>query len=104
MVYRVFPALKNLNWGLGVVTVAMGVFTFTVRKRLKNFMKSGPRSLMVLYGIGIGASALYLLAASAVLGVSIPMGNSDWTQLVISGCAMYAQKKYYDKRKELFVN
>ncbi len=106
-VLRYFPELKTLTWGLGVVTLALGVFTFTVRKRLKNFMKSGPRSLQVLYGASIGTTVLYLLGAMAVLGfpvMSIVDGSRILVDVVGSLCIMYAQKKYYDKRKELFIN
>ena len=37
--YRVFPGIKAVEWITGVITIALGVFRFTVRKRLKNFMK-----------------------------------------------------------------
>lgn len=104
-VYRFYPALKTLNWILGVVSIGLGgVFRFTVRKRLKNFMESGPRSLMVLYGATIAVSVVYLLALTAVLGVSLADTGKEWPRIVFSACSMYAQKKYYDKRKELFVN
>ena len=104
LIYRFYPALKTLNWILGVVTVALGVFKFTVRKRLKNFMESGPRSLMALYGVSIGISVLYLLAASVVMGVPLSVNQADWVNIAASVCMMFAQKKYYDRRSELFVN
>ena len=104
-VYRFYPALKTMNWILGVVSIGLGgVFRFTVRKRLKNFMESGPRSLMVLYGATIAVSVVYLLALTAVLGVSLADTGKEWPRIVFSACSMYAQKKYYDKRKDLFVN
>lgn len=104
LLYRVYPALKTLDWLLAVFTVGLGVFRFTVRKRLKHFMESGPRSLIALYAVSIGVSVIYLIACMAVTGIAVSAVSKQLVTIAGSFCMMFVQKYYYDKRKELFVN
>ena len=102
--YSYFPGLKTLVWAGGVITIALSVFKFTVRKRLKNFMESGPRSLYTLYVINIVVSVLALLIGSAIVKTPITNYSKDWTKIALTVCGLFIQKKYYGKRSELFIN
>ncbi len=103
-VYDYYPGLKTLLWTGSVITIAMGVFRFIVRKRLKHFMENGPRSLYTLYVINIVVTVLTLLIGSAVIKVPITYYSKDWAGVAFSVCGLFLQKKYYDRRMELFVN
>ena len=102
--YSYYPGLKTLTWAGGVISIALGVFRFTVRKRLKNFMENGPRSLYSLYVISIVVAVLTLLIGSAIIKTPITNYSKDWTKTALTACGLFLQKKYYDKRSELFVN
>lgn len=41
-IYRIYSALKGCNTFYGIALIAIGMFQFTVRKRLNRFQADGP--------------------------------------------------------------
>ena len=103
-VYSTYPLLKGLNMVYGVLCIALGVFEYIVRNRLKRFEQNGPWSLFILYALCIVTELLYWVAGIVAVGKPPRNFTSILTALATNIITMTLQKIYYDKRKDLFVN
>lgn len=102
-IYRTFPGLKSCDMCYGIILIALGVFQFIVRNRLKQFKENGPSSLKILYILSIAASLGYMLWANAATGVNM-FTSSNVSSLIASGTLLFINNSYYSKRMDLFVN
>ena len=96
--------LATLNRFFGTCTIGLGVFEFTVHRRLRKFMKNGPRSLKIFYMLVIGSWLIYLLAGLAITGGSIANLREFLSRIVLQGCLMAINVRYYNRREELFTH
>ena len=103
-VYGAYPMLMMLNMAYGIVIIALGVFQYIVRNRLKRFEQNGPWSLFILYALCIVTQLLYWVAGIAAIGKPPRNFTSDLVGMAQNIIMMTLQKIYYDKRKDLFVN
>lgn len=103
VVYSVFPGLKSCDMFYGVALIALGVFEFTVRSRLKRFCANGPGSLRIMYILFIAVGVIYLAWASSATGIRL-FDSSNTGSLVASVSLLVINHVYYSKRSELFVN
>lgn len=103
MVYNAFPGLKTCDTFYGVAMIALGVFEFTARNRLKQFRMNGPGSLKIMYVLSIGACIIYLIWASAVTKINL-LNGANLASLGISVLLLVINSVYYSKRSALFVN
>ena len=103
MIYNAFPGLKACDTFYGVALIALGVFEFTVRNRLKQFRANGPGSLKIMYILSIAASVIYLVWASSATGINL-LNSANLASLGISVLLLIINSVYYSKRSSLFVN
>ena len=103
LVYRVYPGLKSCDGFMTLALVALGVFQFIVRSRLRKFRANGPGSLKVLHLLSIGVSVVYMLWASSATGLNMFTG-SNLGSLTAAVVMFFVNSSYYAKRSDLFVN
>lgn len=102
-IYSAFPGVKTCDQVYGVALIAIGVFEFIVRGRLRSFQRSGPLSMKVMYILSIAANLIYLAAASSV--TSIRMISSSFREsAVFSLVLLVINSIYYGRRRDMFVN
>lgn len=101
--YARYPGLRACFMFSAVVSIAMGVFSIIVWKRLKEHRANGPISLKVLYVLGIVISMINLSWTSTILNTNL-FNASNCAGMI--GCVVYLiiNSSYYAKRSELFVN
>ena len=104
-IYALFSGLKTVDLVWGIVLLAIAAYMIYVRFQLAGFRINAPRKLSILYGISLGASALYLLAVSAVTHQSLGSFMGDIVApIFLSILMLFVNQNYYSKRLELFVN
>ena len=91
-----------LAFGLGLL--AVGGFTFYTRYQLAEFKTGAPAKLLILYGM----RTVLMLAYLVLLSVSSNPPIHEWILIIliplgVSAAVIFASKRYYDKRSELFV-
>ncbi len=103
-IYALFPALRYMNWGYGIVSILMGFFAIYVRNQLKDFKKNGPTMYYVLLGSMIVTPLVYLLGTLLLYGSEVSLGS--WleyaAELATQCIALYASHIYFHKRESLF--
>ena len=103
MVYRVFPALQPLDIVLGVVCLALAVYTVVVQRALAKFRAKGPMMYYLIYIVSTAGTVLYLLIASIILGQSV--FTAEVAGSIIGSLVMiFINIPYFNNRKHLFVN
>jgi len=103
-VYRLYPMLKTADILYGAAMVAVAVMAFVTRSKLAQMKTDGPQWLTRYYLAGIAAYVVY----GVLYGMSTNMMSTALAMVakeVAGNCLMlWLNKKYYEKRKELFVN
>ena len=96
--------VRNLFLGIGVVRIAIGVFALICLYRLGKYMRSGPGSVKILYGMSIAGTlilTMWLVSISPNADLSMTgIADSflpDILMLVVNSI-------YYSKHQDLFVN
>ena len=108
VVYAFFPGLFYLDLLIGLVSLAMAAFWIYVRFRLAKFRADGPKLLIMVYVVSIVINLVYGIGATVLLSGSMGLQSSPMTAAVSSSCGaiimIFANKAYFGKRAELFVN
>ena len=103
MVYRFFPALQPLDIVMGVVCLALAVYTVVVQRALAKFRAKGPMMYYLIYIVSTAGTVLYLLIASIILGQSV--FTAEVAGSIIGSIVMlFVNIPYFNNRKHLFVN
>ena len=96
--------VRNLFLGIGIENIAIGVFAVICLYRLGKYMRSGPGSVKVLYGMSIAGTlilTMWLVSISPNVDLSMTgIADSflpDILMLVVNSI-------YYSKHLDLFVN
>ena len=103
VVYYAFPGLKACDMFYGIVLIAIGIFEFTVRKRLKQFRANGPLSLKIMYMIEIAAEVIYLAWTSHATNLNM-FTSANLGSLGVTALIMVLNIVYYSRRSSLFIN
>ncbi len=106
-VYQVFPFMQWLDRGYALFLAAIAVYMLYILFQLAGFKKGAPKKLLSLYVIDVVALFVYLLAAAMITGISIINKDNAASILgsVLSSVVLFfVNKKYYDNRRELFIN
>ncbi|MBQ9433424.1 MAG: hypothetical protein IJU26_04320 [Synergistaceae bacterium] len=115
--YQIFPAMQWVDIAYGAVLIAIAVYHIYTRFQLAGFRKDASRKLTIMYVAMIVAAAAYTLCSAVILTVQLIklgypddaekiwgfVGQSFW-QLLPTLIMLLVNKKYYGKRKDLFVN
>lgn len=106
LVYAFFDGLQGLDMFMGILVLGAAVLGIVTRFSLSGYKKNAPKLVTALYSYSIVANVIYLIALSAVLGVSfeqIEVGNFV-TQIAVSVLMVCLNTVYFKKRAHLFVN
>ena len=101
-VYDAFPTLKPLDICTGCVLLGIAVLAIITRFALAKFKKSGPPLLYAVYLSNIIYTIVYAVAASAITKTFL-LNYSTVFSVIVSIVMLFANYKYFTKRKELFV-
>lgn len=103
MVYRFFPALQPLDIVMGVVCLALAVYTVVVQRALAKFRAKGPMMYYLMYIVNTAVTVLYLIIGSIILGQSA--FTAEVAGSIIGSIVMlFVNIPYFNNRKHLFVN
>ena len=116
-VYQLFPLMQWIDIAYALALIAVAVYSIYTRFQLAGFRKDAPRKLLSLYAAGFIMNLAYVLCSAVIMtkrliDLGYPdaaekvwyfVGRSFWDLLPIV-IMLLINKKYYGKRKELFVN
>lgn len=108
IVYRMFSGLKALDVMVGLLMIALAVFSVVVRFRLAKFHKNAPKLLMALYIAAAAVTLVHAVGAQAIVSGFAPKGLLDTSteigSIIGSIAAVIINGIYFKKRSYLFVN
>ena len=96
--------VRNLFLGIGIENIAIGVFAVICLYRLGKYMRSGPGSVKILYGMSIAGSfilTMWLVSIASDADLS-KTGLTD--SFLFDVLMLVVNSIYYSKHKDLFVN
>ena len=112
--YKFFPGLQTVDIIFGILCIALAAFGIYVRFRLSGYCANGPKMLSLLYTAVAAMNVVYLIALYIVISGSAIGDRVDFSEIVnvgaivsnsaVSIAMIGINKKYFDNRKELFVN
>ena len=104
--YYVYPEIKALTLGLGVLCIALAVYAIFVRFSLARFKRRGPTHYVILMLLNSLGTLGYALGTGAILDMPIAelLNSSQISNLAVSAALLVFTIFYFRKRKELFVN
>lgn len=103
-VYRYYKSLQGLDIIYGLCLALCGVFTWQTRCALKDYRKSAPSMVMVLYGMNLATTLMYAVGILLVINARDFSSLSEYVTTITScilGIALH--KVYYQKRAHMFV-
>ena len=117
VIYQAFPVLKWLDIAYGLLIVGLSAYGIYTRYQLAGFKKGAPKKLLSLYAAMCAVFLAYTLCSAGIMTHRlISLGQSDaaekvwffagksFWQLLPMLIMFIANKVYYGKRAELFVN
>ena len=96
--------VRNLFLGIGIENIAIGVFAVICLYRLGKYMRSGPGSVKILYGMSIAGSlilTMWLVSISPDADLS-KAGLAD--SFLFDVLMLVINSIYYSKHQDVFVN
>ncbi len=102
-VYAYYGSLRWIDLFMGICSFALAAMAIVVRQKLKNFKKNGPEQYLLLLILGVLIQAEYAILASLIIGEMV-LNTSIIVQIATSVALIFANKKYFDNRRHLFVN
>ena len=96
--------VRNLFLGIGIENIAIGVFAVICLYRLGKYMRSGPGSVKILYGMSIAGTlilTMWLVSISPDADLS-KAGLAD--SFLFDVLMLVINSIYYSKHQDLFVN
>lgn len=96
--------LKFILIAIGIIYIAIGVFALIVFSRLGKRMRTGPKSLNMLYKICISGNLFLLVLFSMTSSGMRSFGYRVILSLLINLLMLFINKRYYAKRENLFIN
>ncbi len=104
MVYGIYGAtLKIVDVLYGILVICAAVFSIVTRFKLSKYKKEGPMFLYILYIAGAVMGLIYNIAVAAITRASGIFNMSFIMTLIITAIITWANYKYFEKRKDLFV-
>ena len=115
--YDLFPSIKRIDLAYFVMLIILSLYIIYIRFQLARFRKGAPKKLLSFYMAEFITFLAYVLCyamviTSQLINLGHPdvaeqvwhfVGESLWNLLPIV-IMFFINKKYYDNRKELFVN
>ncbi len=105
LVYAFYSSLNLVDKVVGIASIGVAVFAIYVRQELAKFKATGPKYLQYVYLANAAINIIYAVGASAAVGGDVSFDfTSTITNVIVSVIMVYANKKYFDNRSEMFVN
>jgi heme/copper-type cytochrome/quinol oxidase subunit 2 len=95
--------LKMTDLMMGIVSFVLAALAIVVRQKLKNYKTDGPKWYINYLALSIIVSVVYIILVYMITGV-MSLDSSIAAQLAVSLVLLFANKKYFDNRKHLFIN
>lgn len=96
--------VRNLFLGIGIENIAIGVFAVICLYRLGKYMRSGPGSVKILYGMSI-AGALILTMWTVSISPDADLSKAGLADSFLFDVLMLVINSiYYSKHQDVFVN
>ena len=102
LIYAYFSSLKTIDIIMGVVCIALAAFALIVRQKLAHFKSDGPMMLIVLYGLNVVVSVLYIAMVMMIVGSDVVSLTVILPSIVSSIVMILINKVYFGKRKHMF--
>lgn len=103
LVYRLFPALRAVDMGMGLASLALAAAAIVVRQKLARYRQGAPRLYLLFCGVSVGLSLVYAAAASLALG-HLVLDASVVVNLLGNVVLLLLNRVYFRRRAALFVN
>lgn len=104
LVYMFYgSALKTLDVIYGFSLLAMAVLCIVTRFKLAKYKADGPQFVYIVYAASAVTALIYSVGV-AIIANNSTMIASTITGVVVQAAILFANYKYFTKRKELFVN
>ena len=97
-------AVRNLFLGIGVVRIAIGVFALICLYRLGKYMRSGPGSVKILYGMSIASALIFSTWLTSILPNADTTSMGLYDTLLFDIVMIIVNSVYYGRRKDVFIN
>ena len=97
-----FRSLKIVDILYGIILIEIAAFAIITRMALSQFKAIGPTLLYAMCASGAVLVLIYSIIVSAITGVNF-IGGSTIGSIVGSIIFIVLNKKYFDKRKSLFI-
>ena len=105
LVYAFYSSLSLVDKVVGLALIGVAIFAIYVRQELAKFKANGPKYLQYLYLANAAINVVYAIGFSAAVGGDVELNmTSTITSVIVSVIMVYANKKYFDNRSEMFVN
>lgn len=101
--YSFYHGLRELDICMGILYIALGVYTVFVQRALAKFRARGPAMYYSLYAASIAIALLDVAISSIVVGYS-PFNADIVKELAPSVILILINIRYINNRKHLFVN
>ena len=96
--------VRNLFLGIGVVRIAIGVFALIWLYRLGKYMRSGPGSVKILYGMSIASALIFSTWLTSILPNADTTSMGLYDTLLFDIVMIIVNSVYYGRRKDVFIN
>lgn len=104
--YRIYEGLQFADIVFGAGLIGLGVLAIVTRNKLARFEAKGPELLNLLYLGALILSVAYVILVSMICNIDIGdmLEGSNIVSIVVSLAMVVANKKYFENRRDLFVN
>lgn len=102
-VYTAYPAMKAVDFVMGIFSIGYAVFALFTRMHLARFSKTAPSLIIWFYSLNPICNILYTGAVSLVLGQSA-FDSNFIGRLLGFALVLACNVVYFKKRAHLFVN
>lgn len=99
-------ALQVVDIVYGIVLIAFAAFCIYTRQQLAKYKMNAPKCLMIMYVVLMALPILYSVISCSIVGIDSMIGSviSSLGTAVVIGIVLFCNVKYFNKRKNLFVN
>lgn len=105
MVYGMYGTpLERWDVIYGLTLFGIAVFSIITRFALSGYKKNGPKFLYVLYIAGAVLGLIYNIGFMMIIGVYAKLILESFGSVIMTGIIVFANYKYFSKRRELFCN
>ena len=105
LIYAALPGLKALDVFYGIILIALAVWSFVTRTKLKDFREDAPKTLLLMQIFNLITFVGYIWIFSNLLNVRFfdALDGRNATRLIANFVVLICTTIYFQHRKHLFV-